>query len=80
MGKCELNACGSEQGPVAGSCEHGNDPSGSIKGKEFLDWATVSFSRTLLHVISALVVNTVNSYNHIQAEICLGISLYCLIL
>jgi hypothetical protein len=22
---------------VAGSCEHGNEPSGSIKGKEFLD-------------------------------------------
>jgi hypothetical protein len=25
------------QGPVAGSCERGNGPSGSIKGKEFLD-------------------------------------------
>jgi hypothetical protein len=21
-----------------GSCEHGNEPSGSIKGVEFLDW------------------------------------------
>jgi hypothetical protein len=25
-------------GPVAGSCEHDNELSGSIKGKEFLDW------------------------------------------
>jgi hypothetical protein len=23
--------------PVAGSCEHGNEPSGSIKGGEFLE-------------------------------------------
>jgi hypothetical protein len=26
------------QRPVAGFCEYGNDPSGSIKGGEFLDW------------------------------------------
>jgi len=24
-------------GPMAGCCEHGNEPSGSIKGGEFLD-------------------------------------------
>jgi hypothetical protein len=24
-------------GPVAGSCDHGDEPSGSIKGGEFLD-------------------------------------------
>jgi len=28
---------GSEEGPVAGSCEHGNEASGSVKGGEFLD-------------------------------------------
>jgi len=28
---------GSGKGPVVVSCEHGNDPSGSIKGREFLD-------------------------------------------
>jgi hypothetical protein len=28
---------GSGQGPVAGSSEHGNEPLGSIKGREFLD-------------------------------------------
>jgi len=27
---------GSEYGPVAGCCEHGNEPSGSIKGGKFL--------------------------------------------
>jgi hypothetical protein len=26
---------------VAGSCEHGNGPSGSIKFGEFLDWLSV---------------------------------------
>jgi hypothetical protein len=31
------------QGPVAGCCEHGNEPLDSIKGREFLDW--LSFSR-----------------------------------
>jgi hypothetical protein len=24
--------------PVEGSCEHGNEPSVSIKGSEFVDW------------------------------------------
>jgi hypothetical protein len=27
-----------EYRPVAGSCEHGNEPSGSIKGWEFRDY------------------------------------------
>jgi hypothetical protein len=35
--RCGLNASGSRQGPVAGPCEHGNEPSGSIKGGEFFD-------------------------------------------
>jgi hypothetical protein len=34
-GKVWLDSSGSEQGPVAGSCEHGNEPAGSIKGAEF---------------------------------------------
>jgi hypothetical protein len=37
---------------MAGSCEHSNEPSDSIKGREFLDWVTISFSRTLLHEVS----------------------------
>jgi hypothetical protein len=32
-----LDASGSGQGAVVGSCEHGNEPSGSIKGGEFFD-------------------------------------------
>jgi len=32
-----LDASGSGQEPVAGSCEHGNEPSGSTKVGEFLD-------------------------------------------
>jgi hypothetical protein len=32
-----FNASGSGQGPTAGSTEHGDEPSGSIKGGEFLD-------------------------------------------
>jgi hypothetical protein len=34
---------------VAGSCEHGNESSGSIKGGEFVDWLT------LLHGISLFI-------------------------
>jgi hypothetical protein len=32
-----LDSSSSGQGPVAASCEHGNEPSGSIKDGEFLD-------------------------------------------
>jgi len=32
-----LDSSGSGKGPVAGSCEQGNEPSGSIKGGEFVD-------------------------------------------
>jgi hypothetical protein len=32
-----LDSCGSGQGPVTGSFEHGNEPSGSIEGEESLD-------------------------------------------
>jgi hypothetical protein len=34
---CGLDSSGS--GPVMGSCEHGNEPLGSIKGEEF-DWVS----------------------------------------
>jgi hypothetical protein len=32
-----VSLSGSRYGLVAGSCEHGNEPSDSIKGREFLD-------------------------------------------
>jgi len=35
--RCGLDSSGSEWGPVAGSCEHGNEASGYIKGGEILD-------------------------------------------
>jgi hypothetical protein len=34
---CGLDSFGSGEGQVASSCEHGNEPSGSIKCGEFLD-------------------------------------------
>jgi hypothetical protein len=37
VGRCGVDSSGSEYGPVAGSCEHSNVPSGSTKGGEFLD-------------------------------------------
>jgi hypothetical protein len=36
-GRCGLDSSGSGYVAVAGCCEHGNKPSGSIKGGEFLD-------------------------------------------
>jgi hypothetical protein len=38
MGWCGLDRSGSGLGPVEGSCEHGNEPSGSIKCWEVLEW------------------------------------------
>jgi hypothetical protein len=39
---------------MVGSCEHGNEPSGSIKGRDFLTGQmTISFSRmTILRGVS----------------------------
>jgi hypothetical protein len=37
VGRCELDPPASGKGPVGGPCEHSNEPSGSIKGGEFLD-------------------------------------------
>jgi hypothetical protein len=34
---CGLDPSGSGLGPVAGSCEHSNVPSGSTKGRTFLE-------------------------------------------
>jgi hypothetical protein len=38
MGCSGLDSSGSGQGHVAGSCEHGHEPSGSIQCEEFIDW------------------------------------------
>jgi hypothetical protein len=37
MERCKLDAFCSGWGPGGGSCEHGNEPSGSVKGGELLD-------------------------------------------
>jgi len=37
VGRCGLDATDSGQGPVADSSEPGNEPSGTIKGKKFLN-------------------------------------------
>jgi hypothetical protein len=38
VGICRLDSSGPGFGPVSDSCEHGNEPWGSIKGREFLNW------------------------------------------
>lgn len=47
----ELDSTGSGQGSLMVSCEHGNKPSGSIKGWSFLDYLT---NYQLFKKISAL--------------------------
>jgi hypothetical protein len=48
--RCELESSGSGWETVVGFCEHGNEPFGSIKAREFLDCVTHTFSRrTPLH-------------------------------
>jgi hypothetical protein len=43
-----LDSCGSGYRPVAGSCEHGNEPSGSIKGREFLSFSNNTSNATII--------------------------------
>jgi len=38
MGRCGLHAAGLGWGQMVSSCEHSNEPSGSIKGGKFLDY------------------------------------------
>jgi hypothetical protein len=38
VGKCGLDASGSGLGPVAGCYKDGNEPSGTVKGGEFLEY------------------------------------------
>jgi hypothetical protein len=40
VGRCELDSSGLGYEPVAGSCEYGYEPLGSIKGGEFDDYMT----------------------------------------
>jgi hypothetical protein len=35
--ECKLDSSGFGYGPVAGSCVHGKEPLGSVRGGEFLD-------------------------------------------
>jgi hypothetical protein len=42
-------------GPVVGSCEHGNEPLGSIKGVEFIDRLSKGFCSLLLLLLLWLV-------------------------
>jgi hypothetical protein len=37
VGMCDLESCGSGQGPVAGCCENGNEPFGSKTDGGFLN-------------------------------------------
>jgi hypothetical protein len=40
VGGCKLSSSLSENGPIVGSCKHGNEPAGCIKCKEFFDLQT----------------------------------------
>jgi len=40
MGGCELHSSGPEQGRMTNCCEHGNEPSGSVRCEEILDLLT----------------------------------------
>jgi hypothetical protein len=52
--RCGIDSPGSGYGPVEGSCEHGNEPSGSRGGGDSLTSSvTTGFSRTtLFHGVS----------------------------
>ena len=48
---------GSKEGQLAGSCEHGNEPCGSIKCMTFLDWLA-SLIRSIMYVYWSLIKNS----------------------
>lgn len=43
VGGYGLDSSGTEQGPMAGSCEYGYKPSGLIKGRDFFDYLSDYF-------------------------------------
>jgi hypothetical protein len=49
MRRCGMDSSGSENGSVAASCEHHNEPLGSIKGGEFFEWPSDGLSSRILH-------------------------------
>jgi hypothetical protein len=64
---CKLDSTGSGQGPEVGSSEHGNEPSCTIKGWEFLpSIVIISLSRTLFHEDRALTQALVNMAMNLQ--------------
>jgi hypothetical protein len=54
VGVYRLDSSGLGEAPVAGCYEHGNEPSGFIKCREFLDWLSVLLASQegLLHGVS----------------------------
>jgi hypothetical protein len=48
LGRCEVASVGLGLGPVAGSCEHGDEPSGS-GAKEFVSKFVPMVKRTRVH-------------------------------
>jgi hypothetical protein len=46
VGGCGLDSSWSGQGALTGPCENGNEPSDSIKGGEYFDYAIDSLSST----------------------------------
>jgi hypothetical protein len=48
--RCELDSSGSGYRLVMGFCEHGNEPSGSVKGGE-----VIFLRRTLFHGVKWLI-------------------------
>jgi len=46
-----LDASRSGEGPVVGSCDHGNEPLGSIKGRQFSDQMS-DYLDSQFHVVS----------------------------
>jgi hypothetical protein len=56
MRRYEVDSPGSGEGAVVGSCEHGNEPRGSIIGWEFLEWLSDwrFLKKIQFHVVSSL--------------------------
>jgi hypothetical protein len=80
VGSCEVDASGSGYRPVADSCEHGNEPSGSIKGGNFLeqlsDYQLLKQDSPLVSLLVSYSVNfhTANTRTDCVLIMCYSIS------
>jgi hypothetical protein len=69
LGGCRLDSTGSGQGPVAGCCECGDEPSGSCATELKCNILSLGGGRYSFHSFSTLALDEVNGQRHAPAAL-----------